>query len=176
MTLEDLQILVKECASKRHEARRFTYTEIVCFPTDILLSWIFIKQPLVQKNQAIWLALKILVPQGFPLQPCWVGTPPISQTVAKSPPIIFLPPPHQIFTFSPWKPYSNLSLLEVGDEILKTKNGNKSFQQKNNSLFLGNPYKIFSLWCTLLQELNSFYSPTKNLEIPVQLLISNEGC
>ena len=85
-------------------------------------------------------------------------------------------PPHQIFTFSPWKPYSNLSLLEVGDEILKTKNGNKSFQQKNNSLFLGNPYKIFSLWCTLLQELNSFYSPTKNLEIPVQLLISNEGC
>ena len=85
-------------------------------------------------------------------------------------------PPHQIFTFSPWKPYSNLSLLEVGDEILKTKNGNKSFQQKNNSLFLGNPYKIFSLWCTLLQELNSFYSPTKNLETPVQLLISNEGC
>ena len=69
--------------------------------------------------KAIWLALKILGPPEFPLQPCWDGTPSISQKGTKSPPIIPhpLPPPptHQIFTFSPWKPYSTLLLLEVGD-------------------------------------------------------------
>ena len=35
---------------------------------------------------------------------------------------------------------------------LKTKNGHKNFQQQNKSILLGNLDKIFSLWCTFLQE------------------------
>ena len=45
---------------------------------------------LVRKNQAIWLALKILGLQGFSLEPVWVCGPPISQKVTKSLPT----PPH----------------------------------------------------------------------------------
>ena len=41
----------------------------------------------LQKNQAIWLALKILGTQGFPLQPGWSGASSISQKVTKSLPI-----------------------------------------------------------------------------------------
>ena len=40
---------------------------------------------------------------------------------------------HQMFTFSPWKLYSNLLLLEVGDKSVTTKNGNKNFQQEKES-------------------------------------------
>ena len=46
-----------------------------------------------------------------------------------------------------------LLLLEVGDERIKAKNGYKNFQQQNKSIFPGNLYKIFCLWCTFLQEL-----------------------
>ena len=56
----------------------------------------------LQKNQAIWLALKILGTQGFPLQPGWSGASSISQKVTKSLPIRVSP--HQIYTL----------LLEVG--------------------------------------------------------------
>ena len=48
---------------------------------------------------------------------------------------------HQVFT---------LLLLEVG---IKRNNDYKNFQQQNKSIFLGNLYKIFCLWCTFLQEL-----------------------
>ena len=44
-------------------------------------SWCLI---FVQKNQAIWLALKIFGLQGFSLQPVWVSAPSISQKVTKS--------------------------------------------------------------------------------------------
>ena len=62
-----------------------------------------------QKNQAIWLALKILGIQGFPLQSGWSGAPSVNQKVTK-----FLPirvSPHQIYT---------LLLLKLG--IIKSKN------------------------------------------------------
>ena len=69
--------------------------------------------------------------------------------------------------------YITLLLLDVG---IKTKNGYKNFQQQNKSIFLGNLYKIFCLWCTFLQELvihdhegllqaEKFQYPTKSLEI-----------
>ena len=48
-------------------------------------------------------------------------------------------------------PYESLTFLII-TLSLKTKNGHKNFQQQNKSIFLGNPYKIFSLWCTFLQE------------------------
>ena len=41
----------------------------------------------LQKNRAIWLALKILGTQGFPLQLGWRGASSISQKVTKSLPI-----------------------------------------------------------------------------------------
>ena len=50
------------------------------------------------------MALKILRPQGFPLQPGWGGISPISQKVTKCPPIKVSPT--QFSAFSPWKPYS----------------------------------------------------------------------
>ena len=42
----------------------------------------------------------------------------------------------------------SLLLLEV-----ELKYGRKNFQQQSKSIFLGNLYKIFSLWCIFLQEL-----------------------
>ena len=49
-------------------------------------------------------------------------------------------------------PYESLTSLII-TLSLKTKNGHKNFQQQNKSIFLGNLYKIFSLWCKFLQEL-----------------------
>ena len=77
---------------------------------------------------------KFLGPPGFPLQPGLGGTPHFH---------IFL-----------MKALLLLLLLEVVDYSLKTKNSHKNFQQQNNSIFLGNLYKLFCLWCTILQELN----------------------
>ena len=79
-----------------------------------------------------------------------------------SPPKFYI---HYVFT---------LFLLEVG---IKTKNGYKIFQRQNKSIFLGNLYKIFCLWCAFLQELvihdheglllaEKFQYLTKILEIP----------
>ena len=62
----------------------------------------------LQKNQAIWLALKILGRQGFPLQPGWSGASSIRQKVTKSPPIS-LPPP-------------NLYIIITWNWALKSKN------------------------------------------------------
>ena len=45
------------------------------------------------KNQGIWLVLKILGAQGFPLQPGWRGASSISQKVTKSLPIRISPQP-----------------------------------------------------------------------------------
>ena len=49
----------------------------------------------LQKNQAIWLALKILGTQDFPLQPGWSGASSISQKVPN--PYPWESPPHQIY-------------------------------------------------------------------------------
>ena len=49
-----------------------------------------------QKNEAIWLALKILGTQSFPLPSDWSGAPSVSQKVTKSLPIRVSP--HQIYT------------------------------------------------------------------------------
>ena len=78
---------------------------------------------------------------------------------------------HQSFTFTK---ILHHYYLKLG---IKTKNGYKNFQQQNKSIFLGNLYKIFCLWCTFLQELvihdhegllqaEKFQYPTKILEIP----------
>ena len=45
---------------------------------------------------------------------------------------------------------ASLSLLLLEVEL---KYGRKNFQQQSKSIFLGNLYKIFSLWCIFLQEL-----------------------
>ena len=57
------------------------------------------------------------------------------------------------FCILPMKASLPLLLVEVGDYSLKTKNGNKDFQQQNKSIFLGNLCSFFSLWCTFSQEL-----------------------
>ena len=56
----------------------------------------------LQKNQAIWLALKILGTQGFPLQPGWSGASSISQKVTKSLPIRVSLPRLNLYIIITW--------------------------------------------------------------------------
>ena len=73
----------------------------------------------VQKNQIIWIALEIFRLQGFPLQPGWGGTPPISQKLTKTPPIRVLPSNIDILSKK-----TLLSLLPIvtWNRTLKSKN------------------------------------------------------
>ena len=82
--------------------------------------------------------------------------------------------PYQIFTFTKILHYFYLK-LEIKEQ--KQKMVIKIFQQQNKSIFLGNLYKTFCLWCTYLQDLvihdhedllqaEKFQHPTKILEIP----------
>ena len=57
----------------------------------------------VQKNQAIWLAFKILGPQGFLFQLGWVSAHSISQNVTKSPPPLSPPFPTRFLHHYYWK-------------------------------------------------------------------------
>ena len=71
-----------------------------------------------------------------------------------------------------------LLLVEVGDYSLKTKNGNKDFQQQNKSIFLGNLCSFFSLWCTFSQELTIHDHESLQLKFwkfLLQLLVSVEA-
>ena len=98
--------------------------------------------------------MKILWLQGFPLQLGWGGVPPISQKVTKSPPIRVRCHHHKNY---------------------------KNFKQQNKSIFLGDLYKTFCLWCTFLQELvihnhgglllaEKFLVPAKILEISAVII------
>ena len=95
-----------------------------------------------------------------------------------TPPPLHLPDPlflpYQIFTFTKSLHYFYLK-LEIKEQ--KQKMAIKIFQQQNKSIFPGNLYKTFCLWCTFLQDLvihdhegllqaEKFYHPTKILEIP----------
>ena len=97
------------------------------------------------KESSNLIGLKNLGLQGFSLQLGWVSAPPVSQKVTKSPPT----PPTSL---SP----PNFYIIITWNWRLKNKNkkhGYINFQQQNKSIFQGNLYKIFCLWCTFLQKL-----------------------
>ena len=81
---------------------------------------------LLSKNQANWLALKILVSQDFPLPSHQSNSDQISTHQSS---------PHPMFYVLPMKALLPLLLLEVGDWSLKTKNGHKNLNIKKSQFF-----------------------------------------
>ena len=100
----------------------------------------------MQKNQTIWLVLKILELQGFSLQPVWGDTPTSMKNDQNS--------THQSHPTTNFYIHPKKTLLPpIITWGLKTKNGNKNSQKKKKkSVFLRNLYKTFGLWCKFLLE------------------------